>query len=354
MTILERYVAKTVLASIAMVTIMLIGLQIFILFVNQLDDLGKGDYGIVQAAIFVFLHMPYEVYLFFPMASLLGCLIGLGVLANHHELVVMRAAGMSIGQVTIAVLKVALVLIVVVTVISETVLPNMVRLANDERVQALTGGQTLRTAKGIWMRHQNDFVHIGAILPDNQLNQVSQFHFDETHHLRLARHIARVDYVHGTWVAHDVQETFIQDDATRVQHHATLSWDVPLMPSILNISGKEPDEMTLQRLYQYIHDQKKNHQTAQNYQLVFWQRIVQPITTLVMMVLAIPFIFGPLRSSTMGSKLMMGATVGFGFHILNRFLGSVSQVYQLPPELAAMGPTCLFALLGMFLMKRVR
>ncbi|MCK1890503.1 LptF/LptG family permease, partial [Legionella pneumophila] len=49
--------------------------------------------------------MPYQVYLFFPIASLLGCLVGLGVLANHSELVVMRAAGISIGQITGAVLK---------------------------------------------------------------------------------------------------------------------------------------------------------------------------------------------------------------------------------------------------------
>jgi lipopolysaccharide export system permease protein len=52
----------------------------------------------------------------------------------------------------------------------------------------------------------------------------------------------------------------------------------------------------------------------------------------------------------MGSKLLTGATVGFGFHMINRFLGSMSQVYQLPPELAAIGPTCLFALLGLYFM----
>src|SRR6478735_8570381 len=95
--ILERYIAKTVLASIGLVTLMLVGLQIFILFVNQLDDLGKVDYGLAQASVFVLLQMPYQVYLFFPMASLLGCLVGLGVLANHSELIVMRAVGLSIG-----------------------------------------------------------------------------------------------------------------------------------------------------------------------------------------------------------------------------------------------------------------
>lgn len=354
MKILERYIAKTVLASTAMVTLLLAGLQVFILFVNQLDNLGKGDFGLLQAALFVFLQMPYEVYLFFPMACLLGCLIGLGIMASHHELVVMRAAGMSITQVTLAVFKVAVLVIVVVTVISETVLPNMVRLANDERMQALSGGQALRTAKGVWMRHQNDFIHIGTILPNNRLDRVFQFHFDEAHMLRVARKIDHIDYKQGVWMAHGVAETDIKDASTQTRHESLMRWDVPLSASILSVSGVEPDEMTLQGLYQYIQAQKKNHQSVLNYTLVFWQRMVQPFTTVVMMMLAIPFIFGPLRSSTMGSKLLTGVTVGFGFHIINRFLGSVSQVYQFSPEIAAIGPTCLFALLGLYLMRRVR
>lgn len=354
MKLLERYIAKTVLASIALVTLMLAGLQIFMLFVDQLDNLGKGDYGIIQAASFVFLQMPYQVYLFFPMASLLGCLIGLGVMANHHELVVMRAAGMSIGQVTLAVLKAAVVVIVMVTLLSETWMPKMVRLANDQRMQAISGGQTLRTAKGVWMRNQNDFLNIGSILPANAMENVLQFHFDDDHHLRFARKIAKIDYINGVWQAHDVVETVIHDDKTRVRRVPLMAWDVQLKPDILSVSASEPDEMTLQGLYQYLHAQKMSHQTAQNYQLVFWQRVIQPLTTMVMMILAIPFIFGPLRSSTMGSKLLAGATVGFGFHIINRFFGSVSQVYQFPPEIAAIGPTCLFALLGLYLMRRVR
>ena len=354
MKLLERYIAKTVLQSIGLVTLMLAGLQIFILFVNQLDNLGKGDYNIIQAAWFVCLQMPYEVYLFFPMASLLGCLIGLGILANNHELIVMRASGMSIAQVTLAVLKAAMLLIVLVTLFSETILPKMVHFANDKRTEAISGGQALRTAKGIWIRHQNDFIHIGTISQALALVDVRQFHFDNEHHMQFARKINKIDYAQGAWTASDVTETRIYDDHTQVNNIASMVWEIPLQANILNVSGSQPDEMTLQDLYHYLQMQKKSHQIASNYQLVFWQRIMQPITTVVMMMLAIPFIFGPLRSSAMGAKLLTGATVGFGFHMINRFLGSMSQVYQLPPELAAIGPTCLFSLLGLYFMRRVR
>lgn len=355
MKLLDRYIAKNVLAAIALVTLMLSGVQIFLLFLEQLDTIGTSNYGIWQVALFVLLQMPYEVYLFFPMASMLGCLIGLSIMANHRELVVMRAAGMSIWQITRSILKVAFVVILMVTLLGETCVPTLSHLANNLKIQALNDGQALRTATGIWLRYQNDFISIDSIVSGNELFQVDQFKFDEGHHLRIARHIERVKYDKpGVWQAYGIAETLIQDGRTEVRHVDEMPWDVSLKPTILSVGSTEPDEMTLHELHQYLSAQKSNHQAALNYQLAYLQRLVQPLTTVVMMLLAIPFIFGPLRSSTMGSKLLAGATVGFGFYIMNRFFGPISQVFQWPPEVAAFGPTCLFAMLGLYLMRRVK
>ena len=72
-----------------------------------------------------------------------------------------------------------------------------------------------------------------------------------------------------------------------------------------------------------------------------------------MMLLAIPFVFGPLRSSSMGAKLLAGISVGFGFHLLNRFFVPISAVLHWPPLLAALAPTVLFALFSLYLMRQV-
>lgn len=352
--LLDKYIAKTVLSAIGLVTLMLAGLQIFMLFVNQLEDMGKVDYGIVQTTVFVLLQMPYQVYLFFPMASLLGCLIGLGVMANHSELVVMRAAGVSIGQITSAVLKASVILIFLVTLLGEILIPRMSHYAYDYKMASLTGGQTLRTARGVWLRNGNDFISIGSVLPDNVLHNVYQFHFDDKHHLKFARDIREIKYLGSYWMAYDVKQTQFLSESTKADFFPFLPWDVVVKPKILNITGSNPDEMTLPELNRMLREQKRNQQNAHHYKLAFYQRLIQPLTTMVMMVLAIPFIFGPLRSSSMGSKLLVGATVGFGFYILNQFFGPISMVFQWPAELAAIGPTIIFALLGIYLMKRVR
>lgn len=354
MKLLDRYIAKAVLSAIGLVTLMLAGLQIFILLVNQLDDLGRGDFGLLQAAFFVLLQMPYQVYLFFPLACLLGSLVGLGILANHRELIVMRAAGVSIARITLAVLKAALIVIVVATLTGETVVPYMAHIANDQKMQTLSGGQALRTARGVWLRHKNDFITAGAILADDSLENVFQFRFDDQHTMRMARHIAHLVYDNNQWQATDIEETLITDNGTQTRKIDTMLWDVNVKPAILGASTNDPDEMSLYQLRQYVRAQKKSHQSALSYQIAYWQRLFQPVTTVVMMLLAIPFIFGPLRSSTMGSKLLAGATVGFGFHIINRFFGPLSQVMQWSPIWAAIAPAFLFAILGVFLMRRMR
>jgi len=352
MRLLSNYIAKIVLASIGLVTLMLIGLQVFILFVKQLGDLGKGSYDVLQAAWFVFYHLPYRIYIFMPMASLLGCLIGLGLMANHRELVVIRAAGVSIWQVTLSVFKAALIVIVAVTILGETLAPHLQRFANDQKIMLMSDGQTLRTSRGMWLHIGNDFITIGTILSNTELRNVYQFRFDASHHLRLARKLDKIDFKDGLWRAARVHETLIHDTHTQARDIPAMDWDVVVKPVVFGMGNSEPDEMTLRELRQYLRAQKATNQQATSFQLEYWQRLIQPLTTLVMMMIAIPFIFGPLRSSTMGSKLLAGATVGFGFNILNRFFGPLSHVYQWPPVLAAILPTCIFALLGAYLMSR--
>jgi lipopolysaccharide export system permease protein len=87
--------------------------------------------------------------------------------------------------------------------------------------------------------------------------------------------------------------------------------------------------------------------------LAFWHRILQPLATLVMMLLAVPFAFGQLRSTTRSLRLLVGILLGFGFYILNEFFGPISIVYQFPPVLAASLPMLVFAALGIVLNYRV-
>jgi lipopolysaccharide export system permease protein len=353
MKLVERYIIKTVTASIILVTCSLMGLSGFILSVNQLDDLGKGHFSLLSAALVVLLSLPYQIYLFFPVASLLGCLLGLGVLANHHELIVMRAAGISIAGVTRAVCKAALLMIIVVTLCGETLVIKGLSTARNKKLQAVHQEQVVLGDHKVWVRAHNDFILLGHVLADNHLEQVIQFHFDDRHQLTLTRQLETAYFNQGKWYATGVRETHLYPDHTDTRTQKSMQWAVDLDPARLRMSKRDPEEMSLFALHKILQTPGLPQAALLHYELAYWQRIVQPMTTVVMMLLAIPFVFGPLRSSTMGSKLLVGVSVGFGFHLLNRFFAPVSQVLHWPPLLAALCPTLLFAMLSLYLMRKV-
>lgn len=352
MRLLDRYIMKAILQSTALVLLILSGLQLFVLLVSQLEAMGKGDYQMGAVFAFVLLNLPYQIYLFFPMVCLMGTLMGLGDLANHRELLVMRAAGLSIGQISWAVFKAAMVLILLFGFFGEVYFPRWVKMAADEKFQAQSGGQTMRTLQGVWLRYQDDFIFIGLVEHPMLLKDVHQFHFNSAYQLIWARHIDELSFNKGHWSAFSVAETWFDEKQIKNDFKQELVWELNLSPNIIGYGDNQPDEMTLLQIHHYLQSKSNSHQSLTHYQLVFWQRLMQPLTTAVMMILAIPFVFGSLRETTMGFKIVKGALFAFGFYILNRFFGTMTEVVQLSPFIAAITPTLIFGLMGLFLMRR--
>lgn len=119
MNILERYIGKTILSAIFLTLFMLIGLGAIIKFVEEFRDVGRGSYDGLKAAYYTFLTIPRDIETFFPIAALLGSLLGLGNLASLSELVVMQASGFSRFRIGLAVMKTALPLVIFTMIIGE-------------------------------------------------------------------------------------------------------------------------------------------------------------------------------------------------------------------------------------------
>ena len=58
MTILDRYLAKTVLLHTLMVMAVLLALMTLVTFIGQQDDIGQGSYDVAGAFLVTLLQMP--------------------------------------------------------------------------------------------------------------------------------------------------------------------------------------------------------------------------------------------------------------------------------------------------------
>ncbi len=320
------YLWKSILIAILLVLTLFIGLEFIFSLVNELRYVGTGSYTTLDAFNFIFLSMPQHIAQLFPMATLVGTLMGLGLLASRSELIILRSSGMSLGDIIAAVLKLSFILALVVWFMGEWVSPIAEKMAHDNKALSLSQGQALRTKNGTWMRDANNFIHIQSMTSDGHLEGIT---------------------------LHEIQETVFEQDKTSRQKIDEQIWNSNLSPEVLSQVGmKDLDDLSLMGLWHTISYREKNHLETKPYQLALWQKIVRPLATLVMMFLAIPFVFGPLRSATMGLRMLVGVLVGFTFYTFNQLFGPLTLVYQIPPIVGAFLPTVLFLLLGLFFLKR--
>lgn len=350
--LIDLYIARTLLGTIFVTLSVLIGLSALIKFVEQLRRVGQGDYDMTLAALYVLLSLPREIEQFLPVATLLGGLIGMGLLAQNSELVVMQAAGMSKTNITVSAMKSIIVVVVVLMALGEFVTPKSEAKAKQLRTQALSGGSLIASDQLIWAKDGQDFVSIGEVISQNNLQEVKIYRFDSS--LQLIEIMTAQSAIFGqdSWQLEDVATVSFGEQKILKSKLENQAWQSTLTPDKLGIVAIKPEALSIQGLHDYVKYLDNNGQDSSRYQLAFWRKVLQPLSVAVMLLMALSFIFGPLRSVTMGARTMMGVLTGFGFFATNALFGPLSLVYQLPAIVGAILPSVLFAFIALLLLRR--
>ncbi|NOJ25977.1 LPS export ABC transporter permease LptG [Vibrio coralliilyticus] len=351
--ILDLYIGRTIIATTSLVLATFVGLSAIIKYVEQLRKVGQGSYDLLQALFYVLLSIPRDIEMFFPMAALLGALIGLGMLASSSELVVMQAAGYSKLDIGLSVLKTAVPLMVLVTLLGQWGAPQAQKMARDLRAFTTSGGAIMSVRTGVWARDANDFIFIGKVEND-KLYGLNMWRYNDDKQLESVVHAAEVDYLSdNTWVMKDVQLTEMADEVEITKTSLPeYRWTTSLAPDKLAVVTVKPEELSLSGLYDYVTYLKASEQDASRYELALWRKVTQPFSIAVMMLMALSFIFGPLRSVTMGARILSGVVAGFTFYISSEFFGPLSLVYSIPPVFGAVMPSIVFLTVALALLRR--
>jgi lipopolysaccharide export system permease protein len=350
--IIDIYIARTLLSTTALRLSILVGLSALIKFIEQMKSVGRGSYDMTSAGVYVFLSLPREIEQFFPMATLIGGLIGMGILASNSELVVMQSAGLSRWNIIFSAMKSALLMVVFVMSIGEWVAPVSETTAKEIRTQAISGGSLFSTDRLVWAKDGDNFVSIGKVVDKDTLRDVNIYEFDKDLALRQITSAKQANYGGDGWNLLEVKYTFIGQDRIRAEQVESGVWNSTLTPDKLGVVTVKPEALSIRGLYDYVNYLENNSQDSSRYQLALWRKVLQPVSVGIMLLMALSLIFGPLRSVTMGARVILGVLTGFGFFVSNEVFGALSGVYQIPPFIGAILPSLLFAGLAVFLLKR--
>ena len=356
MDILDRYIGKTIAMGVLAVLFVMLTLDSLISFAGETEDIGRANYDVWQAIKFVLLNIPQKLYRLFPMIALLGTMMSLGMLASNSELIAIRAAGVSVLRITLSVLKTGVILAALVIVIGEFIAPPAIQYAKLERVAAMERKISLNTDYGLWARDTNNYIHIRRVENDGRLIGVNLYIFDDSQNLIETINAASASYmeIQEQWQLYRVTRNKISPNAIEKSVLPTMQWKSLLNPEVVSVVSVTPENLSIWKLRGYIEYLKDNQLDSREYELSFWSKVIAPVTIAVMIVLAVPFVFGSLRNVGAGQRIVVGFLLGLGFYIFNQLIAKAGLVYELPPILSAMVPTFIVMVFGGILLTKTR
>jgi len=351
--ILDRYLAGAVIAGTLVTLAVLLPLLGFFLLADEMDQVGENGYLLSDAVLFVALTLPRYTYQVFPIATLIGALVGLGSLASRSELVAMRAAGLSIGRIVYAAIKGGALLALVAVAIGEGVAPVAEQKALQWRSEAQSGQVTLKTEYGFWARDGSSYINILDILSGAHLRDIYIYEIDDEQRLIRATRAENARYVKGSWVLEGIARSTIGDERVEVSRLDQAGWSSLLDPALLKIVVVEPQVLSVWDLLRYVRYMVANGQDAGPYEVAFWSKAIHPFLILAMIFVSIPIVLGSARTSGLGTRILLGVLVGIAFYLISRTFSYFALLYDMSPLTATLIPPLLFLSVAFWVLKRV-
>ncbi|TXD96818.1 LPS export ABC transporter permease LptG [Psychrobacter frigidicola] len=400
--VLGRYVKVNALLAIVAAILGLWALQVLFSYLSELDSLSD-TYTMSDALKYILYRSPYFLEEFMPTGALLGAVVGLGLLANKSELIVMRAAGVSIYRIVGWVLQPALVFVLLALVINQFVLPHSNQLANE--INNKDSGSLVASVRGYWTvqprfkvtdstdnvssvttnnssNNVNNSADTANVQPDGSdilyidyadvqgnIGEVKRWHLDNNGNLQTAVHaeggryagrevmneasaIASEQYRYE-WQLRNMTKLTINEGFDSTQAKAasdTLS--LPFAPESVYLLTREAENLSLTQLYEHRQFMRQQGKRSLTHELAFWQKLLSPLSILSLVIVACSFVFGSLRTHSLGLRIVVALLFGLLFSYVQDLVGFVSLATGFSPMLMVLLPIIGSTMLGGYLIKR--
>ena len=356
MNLLRGYVMFAVFRGVAAVLAVLVAVSAAVELVGQLDDLGTGSYDLEKAVAYVLLRVPHTVFNTLPAAALIGSLLSLGNLAVHRELIVMRASGISSWQLLGAVGLAGFGLAVLMVLLGESLAPSLGAYASEMRTQAMHEDVAVADGQSTWLkdgdrilslrRQAGDLGYGGGVLlfelgPERTLKQI------------VRADSADIDAA-NQWILSNYAETSFRDDGIAARRARESTETYGLNPDLLALSVVREDLLDTPALQRYIGYLRANNLDARRYLIAYWTRIAAAVSVVLMTILALPFVFGGLRSAGTGARLLVGLVIGLSYYVIGEVLARSGTVFEVDPLIMAWAPSAVLLLVAVVAVARAR
>lgn len=350
---LSRYLGRQVLLGIALT---LFGLALVALVIDTVELLRRtyGRHGVHLGTVMLmaFLHLPFLVQKLLPFGVLFGTMLTFQRLTRSHELVVARAAGVSVWQFLAPALLVALGLGTFAVVAFNPLASALVARyeALDRALLAQPASLIAVAPGGLWLRQPTDdggevLFHARQMNPDTALaERIVVFEFDPE-----GEFASRIDAMQarlhgGQW---ELSNALISDVDGTSHIEPTLSLPTDLTPYQIQESFAAPETLSFWDLPTFVDELEAVGFSAREHRLYWHGLLALPLLLAAMLLIGTTSSLRLVRRGGTGLLITAGLITGFLFYVLSDVVFAIGLSGRLPAVLAAWTPAGVAVLLGM-------
>jgi len=355
MTILDRYLVRAVLGSVALVMAVLLVLVGLLTFIGEQDDIGVGSYTALDAFWYVLLGLPQLAWELLPIGALIGALVGLGAVARGSELTVIRATGVSVARIAGSALLAGALLIALEVVLGEFLASPLLQAARQHKAFSKFTNVSFGSGGGAWVRDGHLILNVAEQSGERQFGGMLIFELTPEHRLSAIGHAARATAGSDrTWLLNGYAESRFTRDRVLARPPGDRVLESSISADFLGLAVSDPRRLEIATLWQLIRYSYANNLDPRTYLFAFWSRIARTVAIAFAVLLAVPLSLGSLRAAKSGSRMLIGLLIGVALFLLQRLIESGTIVFDLDPVLIAWLPTALLAVVSLGLLARAR
>jgi len=353
MKIRDRYITKTLLSYTIIVLVVWISIYSFFNFLTELNNVEKS-YTILSAFTYIILQLPEVAYKQASPIILLGCILGMGHLATTGQLLIFRVSGASILKITLLTLKNSLIFLLFFISVGEFLAPISTSFAESSRSNAMGNSTASINQNGFWIRDGDNFINVKKNIDGTLFSGITIIEVNSSN--KIERIIKSKNAIfNGDSLDMSGSKIFSIDDSSffdnvslkeRNSYNKTVSFDQDTIDSL----EKEPEDLSTLTLIKQIRFLSDNKLRSGVFEVELYNRLIQPIMLIAMILLAMLFVFGSSRDVTLGKKIFFGIALGLSFEMLSRVASAMALSLDFSPLLSSLLPSIVVMFISIILL----
>ncbi len=369
MNTFTKYLSKQIYIHFLFILFTFVVLFIFFDFLAEIKTIGMANYSTWLALGHVALQTPQRFYDFSPIAALIAGVIVLSKLSVKSEFVILRTSGLSPTKLLRILCCIAMPIVLFVFLLGEFINPVTEKISTNLKIQAL-GVSPSKLTSGIWLKNdrnnQKQFIRILSN-KDGNLQGVSVYKLNEFFDLQ---EVIQAKYAHiqsngnnknNIWQFKHVtvlKKNAIADMPENTANFSIKKYNILNEPMYINTQFfsrmlLKPEQLSIQQLYGYIDELKKNKQAVFEYEFAFSKKIIYPFSSLLMLILSLAFAYLHHRNTGIGIKIFAGIMLGLSFYLFYTLFSKLASLNNTSVWLIQLMPFIVYGVINLFLYVRI-